>query len=68
MTNMPNSPYFINNERVMIQPHMGGLTDVAWQRAFREALENIKAFFGSGKAISPVNAAEVLRLKEASTK
>lgn len=40
----------------MIQPHMGGLTDMAWQRAYREALENIQAYFGTGKANSPVNA------------
>lgn len=35
---------------------MGGLTDVAWQRAYTEALENIKAFLTTGKANTPVNA------------
>jgi phosphoglycerate dehydrogenase-like enzyme len=42
-----------------MQPHMGGITDVAWNRAYREALENVRAFFETGKAISPVNEAEV---------
>ncbi|KAF9891254.1 hypothetical protein FE257_004818 [Aspergillus nanangensis] len=60
--NEPNiNPYFIRNDRVIIQPHMGGLTDVAWQRAYREALENVRSFFETGKAISPVNAEEVQR-------
>ncbi|KAL2205991.1 putative 2-hydroxyacid dehydrogenase [Sarocladium strictum] len=55
--NEPNiNPYFIQNDRVIIQPHMGGLTDVAWQRAYTEALENIKAYFTTGKANTPVNA------------
>ncbi|KAH7024342.1 glycerate-and formate-dehydrogenase [Microdochium trichocladiopsis] len=55
--NEPNiNPYFIANDRVMIQPHMGGLTDVAWRRAYTEALENVKAFFTTGKAHTPVNA------------
>ncbi|KAI0151427.1 D-isomer specific 2-hydroxyacid dehydrogenase [Pestalotiopsis sp. NC0098] len=58
--NEPNiNPYFIRNDRVIIQPHMGGLTDVAWQRAYREALGNIKSFFATGKAITPVNADQI---------
>ncbi|KAK3656293.1 hypothetical protein LTR56_002994 [Elasticomyces elasticus] len=51
----PNA-YFLNSDRVMIQPHMGGITDMAWQKAYREALENMRAFFTTGKAISPINA------------
>ncbi|KAK5692699.1 hypothetical protein LTR17_025355 [Elasticomyces elasticus] len=50
----PNA-YFLNSDRVMIQPHMGGITDMAWQKAYREALENMRAFFTTGKAISPIN-------------
>jgi phosphoglycerate dehydrogenase-like enzyme len=42
-----------------MQPHMGGITDVAWNRAYKEALENVRAFFETGKAISPVNEADV---------
>lgn len=53
------SRYWIENDRVIIQPHMGGLTDVAWQRAFREALDNVTSFFATGKAISPVNADKI---------
>lgn len=42
-----------------MQPHMGGITTVAWERAYKEALENVKAFFETGSALTPVNAAEV---------
>ncbi|KAK3655318.1 hypothetical protein LTR22_010348 [Elasticomyces elasticus] len=60
--NEPNiNPYFIRNDRIIIQPHMGGLTDVSWQRSYREAMENVKAFFSTGKAISPVNADRVTK-------
>ncbi|EXJ84040.1 hypothetical protein A1O3_04707 [Capronia epimyces CBS 606.96] len=58
------NPYWIGNDRVIIQPHMGGLTDVAWQRAYREALENIRSFLQTGKAISPVNADAVQQLQK----
>jgi phosphoglycerate dehydrogenase-like enzyme len=40
---------------------MGGLTDVAMQRAYREAMENVRSFLNTGKAISPVNADAVQR-------
>ncbi|KAK5163154.1 uncharacterized protein LTR77_010938 [Saxophila tyrrhenica] len=59
----PNK-YFLESDRVMIQPHMGGITDMAWQKAYREALENMRSFFATGKAISPINAE---RLESAST-
>ncbi|EXJ82088.1 hypothetical protein A1O1_08157 [Capronia coronata CBS 617.96] len=63
--NEPNiNPYFIRNDRVMIQPHMGGLTDVSWQRSYREAMENVRSFFETGKAISPVNADKIQRLAQ----
>lgn len=38
---------------------MGGLTKVAWFKAFQEAMNNIEQFFASGKAISPINENEV---------
>ncbi len=57
------SPYWIGNDRVILQPHMGGLTDVAWQRAYKEALENIRSFFETGNAISPVNLETVKQKK-----
>ncbi|KAH7014396.1 uncharacterized protein B0I36DRAFT_378127 [Microdochium trichocladiopsis] len=42
-------------DKVVLQPHLGGLTDMAFQRAERECFENIKAFFAKGEANSPVN-------------
>ncbi|KAI9733045.1 MAG: hypothetical protein M1834_003590 [Cirrosporium novae-zelandiae] len=52
----PNiNPYFLNSENCVIQPHMGGLTDGAFGKAEKECLENIKAFFETGRPIAPVN-------------
>ncbi|CZR47723.1 related to glycerate-and formate-dehydrogenases [Fusarium proliferatum ET1] len=47
--------YFRTSDKVVVQPHAGGLTDVAFQRGEREAFENIKAFFKTGLPITPVN-------------
>lgn len=55
LCNEPNvDPYFLESEKVIIQPHLGGLTDVAFQKAERECFENIRAYFKDGKPISPV--------------
>lgn len=52
----PNvDPWFFEQENVIVQPHLGGLTDVAFQKAERECFENVRALFESGKANSPVN-------------
>ncbi|PVH98532.1 hypothetical protein DM02DRAFT_566149 [Periconia macrospinosa] len=48
--------WFFGRDDVVLQPHLGGLTDVAFQRAERECFENVRAFFETGKANSPVNA------------
>jgi len=48
-------PWFLEHDRVIVQPHLGGLTDMAFQRAERECFENIRAFFEKGAANSPVN-------------
>lgn len=48
--------WFLDQDNVTIQPHLGGLTDVAFQKAERECFENIRAFFKNGIANSPVNA------------
>ncbi|KAA8642798.1 hypothetical protein EYZ11_010361 [Aspergillus tanneri] len=48
------NPYFQTSDKVIIQPHLGGLTDVAFQRAERECFENIKALFERGEPNSPV--------------
>ncbi|KAL1884449.1 hypothetical protein Plec18167_002037 [Paecilomyces lecythidis] len=51
----PNiNPYFLESDKVIIQPHLGGLTDVAFQKAERECFENIKALWWNGKPNSPV--------------
>jgi len=47
-------PWFLQSDKVVIQPHLGGLTDSAFQKAERECFENIRAFFTKGKANSPV--------------
>lgn len=50
----PN-PWFFQCDQVILQPHMGGLTDAAYQKSERECFENIRAFFTTGEANSPVN-------------
>lgn len=51
----PNvDPWFLQSDKVVVQPHLGGLTDMAFQRAERECFENIRAVFRSGRPISPV--------------
>ncbi|KAI0593986.1 putative 2-hydroxyacid dehydrogenase [Biscogniauxia sp. FL1348] len=47
-------PYFLQSDKVIIQPHLGGLTDKAFQKAERECFENIRALFSKGKPNSPV--------------
>ncbi|KAF4449598.1 hypothetical protein F53441_7165 [Fusarium austroafricanum] len=47
--------YFKTSDKVVIQPHVAGLTDLAFQRGEREAFENIKALFKTGSPVSPVN-------------
>ncbi|KAL2815806.1 putative 2-hydroxyacid dehydrogenase [Aspergillus cavernicola] len=55
MDNEPNiNPYFRTSDKVVIQPHLGGLTDMAFQKAERECFENIRALFQKGKPNSPV--------------
>ncbi|BDD54438.1 hypothetical protein MPDQ_003711 [Monascus purpureus] len=53
--NEPNiNPYFRTSDKVIIQPHLGGLTDMAFRKAERECFENIRALFQRGKPNSPV--------------
>lgn len=51
--------YFLQSDKVIIQPHLGGLTDVAFKKAERECFENIRAFFTKGKPNSPVREVKV---------
>jgi lactate dehydrogenase-like 2-hydroxyacid dehydrogenase len=56
LCNEPNvDPWFLDRHDVIVQPHLGGLTDVAFMKAERECFENIRSFFTTGKAHSPVN-------------
>lgn len=51
----PNvNPFFRESEKVVLQPHLGGSTDMAFQKAERECFENIRAFFKDGRPLSPV--------------
>ena len=60
LCNEPNvDPWFFEQDNVVVQPHLGGLTDIAFQKAERECFENVRAYFKTGKAHSPVNMAEV---------
>ncbi|KAL1642056.1 hypothetical protein SLS58_005644 [Diplodia intermedia] len=52
--------YFKESEKVIIQPHLGGLTQMSFRKAERECFENIRAFFETGRPVAPVN---VLRSK-----
>ncbi|KAI5458745.1 D-isomer specific 2-hydroxyacid dehydrogenase [Mariannaea sp. PMI_226] len=49
------SDYFKTSDKVTIQPHVGGLTDLAFHKGERECFENIKALFRTGRPVAPVN-------------
>ncbi|KAH9827861.1 Dehydrogenase, partial [Teratosphaeria destructans] len=48
-------PYFMESDRVAVQPHMGGLTVGSFERAEEECLQNIQAWSTSGSPRMPVN-------------
>ena len=47
--------YFRKSDKVVLQPHMGGLTESAFAKSQLECLENIRAYFEKGVPNSPVN-------------
>jgi lactate dehydrogenase-like 2-hydroxyacid dehydrogenase len=49
------NPYFVNSDRCIIQPHLGGLTKKATRDAEKECLENIKSLISTGRPVAPVN-------------
>lgn len=54
--NEPNiDRWFLESDKCVVQPHLGGLTDAAFQRAERECFENVRALFTTGMPNSPVN-------------
>jgi lactate dehydrogenase-like 2-hydroxyacid dehydrogenase len=55
------NPYFVQSDRCIIQPHLGGLTTKARRDAERECLESIKSLFKAGRPVAPVN--EILPTK-----
>lgn len=55
------NPYFKTSDKVVVQPHLGGLTAVAFRKAYRECFENVASFFDTGKPLAPVN--DVTRAK-----
>lgn len=48
-------PYFFTSDKVIVQPHLGGLTEGSFERAEIECLANIKAFCETGRPRAPVN-------------
>lgn len=47
-------PWFFTCDKVIGQPHLGGLTDVAFRKAETECFENVRAYFAKGRPNSPV--------------
>lgn len=47
--------YFVESDRCIIQPHLGGLTNRARRDGEMECFENIKALFKTGRPVAPVN-------------
>ncbi|KAK5166536.1 uncharacterized protein LTR77_008079 [Saxophila tyrrhenica] len=50
--------FFMESDKVVLQPHMGGLTEEAFAASERECLENVRALFEKGVPNSPVNRPE----------
>ncbi len=49
------SDYLKNSDKVVLQPHMGGLTESTFAKSEKECLENIRALFEKSMPNSPVN-------------
>lgn len=47
--------YLRRSDKVVLQPHMGGLTESAFAKSQLECLENLRAYFEKGAPNSPVN-------------
>lgn len=50
--------YFMKSDKVVLQPHMGGLTESSFALSQQECLENLRAYFEKGVPNSPVNQPE----------
>lgn len=51
--------YWLESERVVVQPHVGGLTEGSLRRAQKEAFENVRSYFETGRPVAPFNELEV---------
>lgn len=49
--------YAENVDKVVVQPHMGGLTQGSFAKATEECLANLRAYLETGKPLGPVNEA-----------
>lgn len=47
--------YFVQSDKCIIQPHLGGLTDRAKRDAETECFENLKSWSKTGRPVAPVN-------------
>ena len=49
-------PYYRERiDKVVVQPHMGGLTEASFARAAMECFANLRACFETGRPLAPVN-------------
>lgn len=49
-------PYYRERvDKVVVQPHMGGLTEASFKRAAMECFANLRAFFETGRPLAPLN-------------
>ncbi|KAK7553354.1 D-3-phosphoglycerate dehydrogenase [Phyllosticta paracitricarpa] len=48
-------PYFLESDKVVVQPHMGGLTKGSFAKAEKECFTNITSYFRTGRPYAPVN-------------
>lgn len=49
------SQWLRESDKVVLQPHMGGLTESSFAKSQQECLENLRAYFEKGVPNSPVN-------------
>ncbi|KAK7730826.1 hypothetical protein SLS57_001661 [Botryosphaeria dothidea] len=47
--------YFMESDKVVVQPHMGGLTEGSFARAEEECFANVRKFFAAGRPVAPIN-------------
>lgn len=49
-------PYYRTRvDKVVVQPHMGGLTEASFKNAAMECFANLQAFFETGRPLAPLN-------------